>query len=71
MNTAAEHDNKRARELCADLKSGEIALFDKGYVDFAHLRNLDGRGAFWVTRAKENIMRWCGKCHRVIPPPSA
>ncbi len=28
----AEHDNKRARELCADLQSGEIALFDKGYV---------------------------------------
>ena len=24
VDTAAEHDNKRARELCADLKSGEI-----------------------------------------------
>ena len=41
VDTAAEHDNKRARELCADLKSGEIALFDKGYVDFGHLRDLD------------------------------
>ncbi len=40
---------------CADLKSGEIALFDKGYVDFGHLRDLDGRGIFWVTRAKENL----------------
>src|SRR6266567_3201387 len=55
IDTAAEHDNKRARELCADLKSGEIALFDKGYVDFAHLRDLDERGVFWVTRAKENM----------------
>jgi hypothetical protein len=25
VETAAEHDNKRARELCADLESGEIA----------------------------------------------
>ncbi len=55
VDTAAEHDNLRARELCADLKSGEIALFDKGYVDFGHLRDLDGRGIFWVTRAKENL----------------
>src|SRR5207247_2038226 len=55
VDTAAEHDNKRARELCADLKSGEIALFDKGYVDFGHLQDLDQRGVFWVTRAKENM----------------
>jgi hypothetical protein len=55
VDTAAEHDNKRARELCADLKSGEIALFDKGYVDFRHLRDLDQRGVCWVTRAKDNM----------------
>ena len=55
VDTAAEHDNVRARELGADLKSGEIALFDKRYVDFEHLRNLDGRGVFWVTRAKDNM----------------
>jgi IS4 transposase len=55
VDTAAEHDNLRARELCADLKSGEIALFDKGYVDFEHLLDLDARGIFWVTRAKENM----------------
>ncbi len=55
VDTAAEHDNKRAREVCADLQSGEIALFDKGFVDFEHLRDLDQRGVFWVTRAKENM----------------
>src|SRR5206468_5164104 len=55
IDTAAEHDNKRARELCADLKSGEIALFDKGYVDFGHLGDLDRRGVFWVTLAKEQM----------------
>src|SRR5438094_809947 len=43
VDTAAEHDSKHARELCADLKSGEIALFDKGYVDFGHFADLDRR----------------------------
>jgi len=55
IDTAGEHDNKRARELCAGVKSGEIVLFDKGYVDFGHLRDLDERGVFWVTRAKNNM----------------
>ena len=55
IDTAGEHDNKRARELCAGVKSGEIILFDKGYVDFEHLGDLDARGVFWVTRAKDNM----------------
>lgn len=55
IDSAGEHDNKRARELCAGIKSGEIVLFDKGYVDFEHLRDLEGRGVFWVTRAKDNM----------------
>jgi hypothetical protein len=55
IDTAGEHDNKRARELCAGVKSGEIVLFDKGYVDFGHLLDLDERGVFWVTRAKDNM----------------
>lgn len=53
--TAAEHDNRRARELCANLKDGEIVLFDKGYIDFEHLQELAQRGVFWVTRAKDNL----------------
>ena len=55
VDTAAEHDNKRAREVCAGLRSGEIALFDKGFLDFEHLRDLDQRGISWVSRAKENM----------------
>src|SRR5712671_2714191 len=55
IDTAGEHDNKRARELCAGIRSGEIVLFDKGYVDFGHLRDLDERGVSWVTRAKDNM----------------
>lgn len=55
VDTANHNDNKRARELCAAIKAGEIVLFDKAYVDFEHLNDLDGRGVFWVTRAKDNL----------------
>jgi hypothetical protein len=55
IDTAREHDNRRARELCAALQSGEIVIFDKGYLDFGHLHDLDQRGVHWVTRAKENM----------------
>jgi hypothetical protein len=55
VDTAAHNDNKRARELCAGLQEGEIAVFDKAYVDFKHLFDLMLRGVFWVTRAKSNL----------------
>jgi len=55
IDTAKEHDAKRAREVCAGLQSGEIVVFDKAYVDFDHLADLQERGVFWVTRAKENM----------------
>jgi hypothetical protein len=55
IDTAKHHDNKRAREVCAGLRAGEIVRFDKAYVDFAHLYDLLRRGIFWVTRAKDNL----------------
>ncbi|PYL17705.1 MAG: IS4 family transposase [Verrucomicrobia bacterium] len=55
IDTARQADAKRARELCAGIKEGEIVIFDKAYVDFDHLWNLEERGVFWVTRAKENL----------------
>jgi hypothetical protein len=55
VDTASHNDNKRARELCAGLKNGEIVVFDKAYVDFSHLSDLDSRGVFWVTRAKTSM----------------
>ena len=45
----------RARELCADVQAGEIVIFDKAYLDFAHLADLSKREVFWVTRAKDNL----------------
>ena len=55
IDTAREADAKRARELCAGIKEGEIVIFDKAYVDFEHLWDLEERGVFWVTRGKENL----------------
>jgi len=55
IDTAKEHDNLRAREVCAGIKEGEIVIFDKGYIDFGHLLDLDQRGVNWVTRAKDNM----------------
>ena len=55
VDTAAHSDSRRARELCAGLEEGEIAVFDKAYVDFRHLFDLTKRGVFWVTRAKDNL----------------
>jgi hypothetical protein len=65
VDTARDNDAKRARELCAGIKAGEIVIFDKAYVDFSHLADLCARLVFWVTRAKDNlsfkVVRRCQK----------
>ena len=55
VHSAKDADSKVEWELCAPLHSGEVAVFDKAYVDFKHLNHLDGCGIFWVTWAKENM----------------
>ena len=55
VDTARFHDASKARDICAGLKAGEIVIFDKAYVDFTHLRELDEHGILWVTRAKDNM----------------
>jgi len=55
VDTAAEHQSQRARELCAHVHAGEIAIFDKAYLDFDHLADLSARKVFWVTRATDNL----------------
>jgi hypothetical protein len=55
VDTARHNDAKRAREVCAGVKAGEIVIFDKAYVDFEPLADLSMREVFWVTRAKENL----------------
>lgn len=56
VDTARHSDSKRAWEVCAGIKAGEIVIFDRAYVDFTHLFTLWGRGVFWVTRAKEGMV---------------
>ena len=55
IDTAREADAKRAREVCAGVQEGEVVIFDKAYVDFGHLWDLEQREVIWVTRAKENL----------------
>lgn len=55
VKAADTHDASEARTLCAPLQAGEIVVFDKAYVDFVHLYELDQRDLFWVTRAKTNM----------------
>lgn len=55
LDTARDHDARRAREVCAGLRAGEIVLFDKACVVFAPLYDLLQRGVWWVTRAKDNL----------------
>lgn len=55
VKAASTQDNIEAEDLCADIKAGEIVVFDKAYIDYSHLYKLDCRDVFWVTRAKENM----------------
>ena len=55
IEEAGHHDDTRAPALCAHLQDGEIALFDKAYINFTHLFDLARRGVFWITRAKDNM----------------
>jgi hypothetical protein len=68
LDTARDADAKRAREVCAGLKAGEIVIFDKAYVVFSHLFELCQRGVWWVTRAKDNLQYRVVK--RRLPKPA-
>jgi hypothetical protein len=55
VDTAKHHDSTKTRDPCADLKPGEIAVFDEAYNKFRHLIELTERGVWWVGRAKDNM----------------
>ena len=42
-------------ELCGNMKSGDIAVMDRAYVDYQQLNTLTEHGVFWVTRSKSNM----------------
>ncbi len=53
VDTAKITDGNKAREMCASLKKGEIAVFDRAYNEAGHLHDLEKRGVCWVARAKK------------------
>lgn len=55
VESGSKSDASMARELCASIQAGEIVVFDRAYLEAAHLYELEGRGVFWVTRAKTNL----------------
>ena len=55
VKEARTHDSTEARALCRNIKAGEITLFDKAYVDFKHLYELEQHTICWVTRSKDNM----------------
>ena len=67
VDTAKESDSKRAHEVCLGIQSGEIVVFDKAYIDFDHLCELDCEGITWITRGKDN-MRYRVKKKRLRKP---
>ncbi len=56
IDTARESDARRARDLTAGLKQGEILVMDRGYVNLGHFKELGERGVVWVTRRKEGML---------------
>ena len=67
VESAKAADSIRAAEVCAGVKSGEIVIFDRAYVDFIHLGVLNGDGVFWVTRSKESL---CFRVVKRLPKPT-
>jgi len=62
VEEASHHDSRRTLALCSALEAGEIVVFDKAYVHFDHLQELNARGIHWVSRAKDNMSyRVCRK----------
>ena len=55
VDTAKFHDSKKAWDVCGPLQDGEIVVFDKAYLNFVHLQDIDERGVSWVSRAKDNM----------------
>lgn len=71
VKSAKDSDPKTAWDLCALLKEGEIAVFDKAYVDFKHLNQLHHKGVFWVTRPKDNMLYKVMGQHTITPAPES
>ena len=55
VNRAKDSDPEMAWEVCATIRSGEIAVFDKAYVDSDGLQNGNNLSVELYTLAKEML----------------
>lgn len=54
ISTAKKHENATLKEM--HLQSGDIAVFDKGYVNYEQFAQFSKQGIFFVTRLKDNAL---------------
>ncbi|HDP16472.1 MAG TPA: IS4 family transposase [Candidatus Omnitrophica bacterium] len=52
VTTGKVHETQIAPSIPLD--KGDVAIFDKGYTNFAWYKSLDDKGVFFVTRIKRN-----------------
>jgi len=53
VTVAKTHEIKVARTQ--QFPKGSVLVFDKGYTDFSWWKDLDSKGIFFITRAKDNL----------------
>ena len=64
IDSASRHEAKKAPALCADLRSGDVVVGDRGYYSFDFFRELDRRGIVFVSRERRTM-----KCRMVRATP--
>lgn len=53
IGEARSHESTKAKLM--QLSKGDIAVFDRGYIDYQWFQSLTKQGVFFVTRAKSNM----------------
>lgn len=61
VSEAKKHDVKAARMV--EFPQGSVILFDRAYVDYQWMNNLDSRRITFVTRSKKNMVYSTEKVH--------
>ena len=54
-DSANHHGSSYMSELCGNMKSGDVAVIDRAYVDYLQQNTLREQGVFRVTRSKSNM----------------
>ena len=55
VDSAHHNDIRKADEMCADLRAGDIAVMDRGYYSYGFYRGLDERGITFVGRERHRF----------------